>query len=229
MSDYQSEVYFFDLMDRLVKWQRHEDGEPLELSSISVMKDYTNENTSFQRLLVIGYIADSDHDIELGMTSKHPEDKAFIKEMNEWFKFGIPYSGASKAYYQSCYSIGANESLDKVMKDLQKKCDERYDNASIKFYFPGGSKSSGACYIATAVYGSYECPEVWTLRRFRDKVLLNNFFGRLFVKMYYKLSPTMVKYFGETTLFKKFFKCFLDKIVNKLKAEGFSNSKYNDK
>ena len=27
------------------------------------------------------------------------------------------------------------------------------------------------CYVATAVYGSYDCPEIWTLRRFRDKVL----------------------------------------------------------
>ena len=27
------------------------------------------------------------------------------------------------------------------------------------------------CYIATCVYGSYDCPEVWTLRRFRDDTL----------------------------------------------------------
>ena len=31
--------------------------------------------------------------------------------------------------------------------------------------------SSGPCYVATAVYGSYDCPEVWTLRRFRDVCL----------------------------------------------------------
>ena len=30
----------------------------------------------------------------------------------------------------------------------------------------------GACYIATAVYGSYDCPQVWVLRRFRAEVLL---------------------------------------------------------
>ncbi|MDR0918559.1 MAG: hypothetical protein LBM93_04840 [Oscillospiraceae bacterium] len=33
------------------------------------------------------------------------------------------------------------------------------------------SPNSGRCYIATAVYGSYDCPEVWTLRRFRDYIL----------------------------------------------------------
>ena len=30
------------------------------------------------------------------------------------------------------------------------------------------AKSSGGCYVATAVYGSYDCPQVWTLRRYRD-------------------------------------------------------------
>lgn len=28
-----------------------------------------------------------------------------------------------------------------------------------------------ACYILTAVYGSYDCPSVWTLCRFRDRSL----------------------------------------------------------
>ena len=30
----------------------------------------------------------------------------------------------------------------------------------------GGNSSSGGCYIATAVYGSYDAPAVRTLRRF---------------------------------------------------------------
>lgn len=35
-----------------------------------------------------------------------------------------------------------------------------------------------ACYVATAVYGSYDCPEVWTLRRFRDFALDETWYGR---------------------------------------------------
>ena len=42
--------------------------------------------------------------------------------------------------------------------------------------------SSGGCYIATCAYGSYDCPEVWTLRRFRDNTLAKNIFGRAFIK-----------------------------------------------
>ena len=88
--------------------------------------------------------------------------------------------------------------------------------------------SKGGCYIATAVYGSYDCPEVWTLRRFRDFKLANNFFGRKFIKIYYFLSPRIVKLFGKTKWFNKFWKKHLDKMVEKLNAEGISNQPYND-
>ena len=33
---------------------------------------------------------------------------------------------------------------------------------------------TGGCYVATAVYGSYDCPQVWTLRRYRDDILAKN-------------------------------------------------------
>ena len=29
-------------------------------------------------------------------------------------------------------------------------------------------RKNNGCYVATCVYGSYDCPEVWVLRRFRD-------------------------------------------------------------
>ena len=34
-----------------------------------------------------------------------------------------------------------------------------------------GSRKKQGCYVATCVYGSYDCPEVWILRRFRDESL----------------------------------------------------------
>ncbi len=86
----------------------------------------------------------------------------------------------------------------------------------------------GECYVATAVYGSYDCPEVWTLRRYRDNHLAKSFFGRLFIKMYYSISPAIVRLFGKKRWFNSFFKNKLDKMVDRLRLNGYSSDRYED-
>lgn len=92
-----------------------------------------------------------------------------------------------------------------------------------------GGSSSGCCYVATAVYDSYNCPEVWTLRRYRDYKLAETWYGRTFVRLYYAISPTIVRKFGKTEWFKKFWRKRLDKMVKKLQAEGFESTPYDDR
>lgn len=89
-------------------------------------------------------------------------------------------------------------------------------------------KVSG-CYVATAVYGSYDCPQVWTLRRFRDYQLAETWYGRAFIRTYYAISPTLVKWFGHTEWFKKMWKGKLDRMVANLNAEGVEDTPYEDK
>lgn len=92
-----------------------------------------------------------------------------------------------------------------------------------------GSNSSGGCYVATAVYGSYNCPEVWTLRRFRDNILDETWYGKAFIKTYYSISPTLVKWFGHTQWFKKMWRNPLDKLINSLQKKGVKATPYQDK
>ena len=90
-------------------------------------------------------------------------------------------------------------------------------------------KRSSGCYIATCVYGSYDCPQVWTLRRYRDNTLGATWYGRLFIRVYYAISPTLVKWFGKTTWFKRMWQGRLDKMVSKLNNDGVKNTPYQDK
>ncbi len=112
-------------------------------------------------------------------------------------------------------NIRLKESMLKELDEMQATLD-----AALK-------KSSGSgCYIATAVYGSYDCPEVWTLRRFRDYTLAQTWYGRLFIQVYYAVSPTLVKWFGNEKWFKRLWKPPLDRKIKKLNSQGVPNTPY---
>lgn len=91
------------------------------------------------------------------------------------------------------------------------------------------AKNKSGCYVATAVYGSYDCPEVWTLRRFRDNTLATTWYGRAFIHTYYAISPTLVKWFGDTVWFKSMWKPKLDRMVKNLRDQGIEDTPYDDK
>ena len=74
----------------------------------------------------------------------------------------------------------------------------------------GGSSSGDGCYIATMTYGDYNAPEVLVLRNFRDDILLESSFGKLFVRSYYRYSP----YFVEKLKNKKRINCLIRGVLN---------------
>ncbi|MEG4233565.1 hypothetical protein QUA40_15825 [Microcoleus sp. Pol11C3] len=69
------------------------------------------------------------------------------------------------------------------------------------------------CFIATAVYGSYDAPQVVSLRHFRDEKLMFYSMGRLFVSAYYQLSPPLAQWLKKHPLFAKAVRQILDKLV----------------
>lgn len=75
---------------------------------------------------------------------------------------------------------------------------------------------SGGCYIATAVYGSYDMPQVLILRGFRDERLARSATGRTFIRAYYAVSPAMAKYFQRTAPLNRIARTGLDAVVRRI-------------
>lgn len=163
-----------------------------------------------------------------------------IKKDGYWV---CQYCGTKNYFTED--ELPANESditLDEDVKRLLNKWDrdsanaEKYarlilqiDPHNERALAQFNKKKSGGCYVATAVYGSYDCPEVWTLRRYRDNVLAESLSGRMFIRFYYAVSPTAVKLFGSRNWFKDSLKPLLDHFVAKLNAVGIEDTEYMDK
>lgn len=126
----------------------------------------------------------------------------------------------------SCYSKEDKEKIiDRIMD-----CHYKIKKIDPSYTIPGRPIKTGTgCYVATAVYGSYDCPEVWTLRRYRDYTLAETWYGRAFIRTYYAISPTLVKWFGHTEWFKKMWKGKLDRMVADLNAAGVEDTPYEDR
>ena len=103
-----------------------------------------------------------------------------------------------------------------------------WSSAQVKSCMKAQNKDKGGCYVATAVYGSYDCPQVWTLRRYRDDSLAKTWYGRTFIRTYYAISPTLVKWFGQRKWFVRLWRSKLDKMVAELQAKGFEATPYED-
>lgn len=70
----------------------------------------------------------------------------------------------------------------RIMQKQYKKV-EQYDTSL---------PSDKRCYIATAVFGM-NAPETIFLRKWRDEYLKRHWYGRLFIKLYYKFSPFFIR------------------------------------
>lgn len=80
-------------------------------------------------------------------------------------------------------------------------------------------RSTEGCYIATAVYGSYDQPQVMILRKYRDEVLMRTEGGRFLVRIYYFFSPPLAGKLKENSKINRIVRCLLDKLVNRLERK----------
>ncbi|HEU5378433.1 MAG TPA: CFI-box-CTERM domain-containing protein [Ktedonobacteraceae bacterium] len=77
--------------------------------------------------------------------------------------------------------------------------------------------AADGCFIATAVYGSYEAEQVLALREFRDRKLAPYGLGRLLINWYYFVGPPLAEFVETFPLVKKPVKYVLDNIVKSVR------------
>jgi len=154
-------------------------------------------------------------------------DYRYISAMDFSFTILLAISSHEMLYQKLCEKILRDR--DQILKELQSSCGLNTNMQNNGNSYASTNQGNSGCYIATAIYGSYDCPEVWTLRRYRDYDLAETWYGRIFVKIYYLISPKLVKHFGHTKWFRTFWKVKLDNLISVLQEKGFASTPYDDK
>ena len=129
---------------------------------------------------------------------------------------GVEY----KLYYQS--KFGEKECLTFYASDEYKNDVTLFLNTYYKKDLPEEAKKpieeeKSNCFIATACYRDMFSEEVIFFRRYRDNKLDKNVIGKLFIKTYYKISPSFYNLLFNNPILSKKVKFVLDKIYLRLK------------
>ena len=189
-----------------------------------------NDKTLSDYIRDIIYDSDADKDIVSGNIYDIGEKAAEIQFSPRFREIGYIFSNA----YINSRESSSPERDEYVFYTLtypfkEKMLTFNFIEYNGKCFIKDYPKRTGGCYVATCVYGSYDCPEVWTLRRYRDDVLAKSVLGRLFIRIYYAVSPKIVRKYGNNVLFRSYFKKKLDKKVSKLNDKGIQGNPYEDK
>ncbi|MCM8785295.1 MAG: hypothetical protein NC827_04455, partial [Candidatus Omnitrophica bacterium] len=80
--------------------------------------------------------------------------------------------------------------------------DENPYNITLQGEGYGIPTGGGGCFIATACFGDYNHPIVKILREFRDKFLVTNRIGKIFVRWYYSHSPRYAEIISNSPVLK---------------------------
>lgn len=114
----------------------------------------------------------------------------------------------------------AAKDTDSSKRDVKSAWHDARDDAAKE----GGWKvpedrhgNGGNCFIATAAYGNYFESEVEILKIFRDTFLMKSFFGRIFVRIYYHVSPCIARRIKRNETLKKITRMMLTPLIFILK------------
>jgi len=121
----------------------------------------------------------------------------------------IPGYDKTQVFIEKCRAMPCFLRSESLKSHQMRPIAENHDTTE-------ATKRMRACYIATAVYGDLEAPQVERLRRFRDETLNTTRFGRRICAFYYKVGPHLAERMGPTGLVSRVVRWTLNRFVRRL-------------
>jgi hypothetical protein len=140
-------------------------------------------------LIVVGYVGAVEADIQREQALKAAEQKRLNNEKR--------IEELKKKKYREYVSQGVSE------RDAREKAETE-----------ARREVSGGCFIASAAFESPEAPQVNFLRLWRDDVLLPRWYGRVFVSVYYAVSPGLAAVIRNSVFLRRVTRSVLESFCN---------------
>lgn len=90
--DLYGKEYFYELVDRLVKWMNNYEYCPFDIYGIYISKDYEGSANYSKHIHIKAGLSDSEVDINKflkhSFSNRHTNDSKFQHEVLDWFKIG---------------------------------------------------------------------------------------------------------------------------------------------
>lgn len=137
--------------------------------------------------------------------------KNIINAVHQYMQRYECIGGAQKVFLTNEGYAGAK----KIILETEEKI--KAIEPDFKAHIPA-HEQGGGCFIATAVYGNYEAPEVQIFRQLRDNILSTNKFGRSMIWIYYQVSPIWVRLFYHNQAVLSATRIVLDLLAKRIQA-----------
>lgn len=139
--------------------------------------------------------------VEISDSDGNPVDHVPVEIRGQQISWGLPSDGTPVAVY------GSRDRMDGMVRTA--KVVNLLDRSSPRIT----SKPKDICFIATAVYGDVDAPEVEMLRRFRDLHLMPSVWGRWLVRIYYHYAPPIACWLASSSHCRWVVRIVLDRLI----------------
>lgn len=151
----------------------------------------------------------------LMMEVKEFEEYKNYEGFNRWINELAFFSMVFNNFVNQLYSMELDNKSRNIIYELKKI---NLVDETINLSKKNTKNNDGDfCYIATMAYGNYDHPQVLELRTFRDEFLSKSYWGRNFIKLYYKYSPLLVEKLKDKTKTNDIIRTLLDHFIKIIK------------